>query len=378
MTSGSTLRLRDSIRHAVVPQEAADRRFDMLRRREMRRFVTVVLGIQIIYAAIGAITGGPGALSSDRIAASWLGAGLIAVSIALVILVRWSTRLAVVEAIAFAAGTLGIGVCLLGQLLDPETAVAVALYEGVIMGVIAFAMPWGVFTHFLWLAVAAALAVTGLVASVPPGPLRDAVLGGLVFAVVMSGFGKVISWNERVVRHLQQVEVRRLNAGLRLASRIDGGTGLFNRRALTELLARLATRRGGRIGFAMIDIDHFKAVNDSRGHQAGDAVLRTVAEAVASEVRDVDQVFRYGGEEFLAVFGRTESGGPALAGKRIRAAIEALRLPNEAVAHGVLTVSIGTAEVSLPASLEALTSAIAVADARLYEAKRAGRNRVVS
>jgi diguanylate cyclase (GGDEF)-like protein len=157
----------------------------------------------------------------------------------------------------------------------------------------------------------------------------------------------------------------------------DTLTGLPNRRRFDEEFARAfgsAIRRSSPIGVAIIDIDRFKNYNDSFGHQAGDEALRRIGEAIAESVeRSGDFAARYGGEEFVVILEDTTLAGAAGVGERIRNAV--LDAGIRAPAGGLPSVSVGVA-ARLPGSTgEAL---LRQADAALYDAKNAGRNRVAS
>jgi len=151
----------------------------------------------------------------------------------------------------------------------------------------------------------------------------------------------------------------------------DSLTGLANRRSLTKSLARevaRSQRTGEPLSLAVLDLDHFKHINDTFGHLAGDEVLRDVAGAMASHVRDVDIVARYGGEEFAVVLPNCPSEGALLVVERVREAIASSARVTK------VTASVGVATVAGEASDgEAL---MAAADEALYEAKRSGRDRV--
>jgi diguanylate cyclase (GGDEF)-like protein len=154
----------------------------------------------------------------------------------------------------------------------------------------------------------------------------------------------------------------------------DGLTRLKNRRRLDKDLAGLP--RGATVGFAMVDIDHFKNFNDTNGHSAGDVALRAVADCIAQTVRSCDSVYRYGGEEFSVVLVGADEAEAIRVMERVRAAVEATVIPGEEhQPGGKVTISIG---VVISAPTEAEGSAIAIgADVALYRAKHAGRNRVV-
>jgi diguanylate cyclase (GGDEF)-like protein len=152
-------------------------------------------------------------------------------------------------------------------------------------------------------------------------------------------------------------------------------SGLPNRRRFDEEFARAfgsAIRRSSPIGVAIIDIDHFKHYNDAFGHQAGDVALHRIAQAIAESVeRSGDFAARYGGEEFVVILEDTTLAGAAGVGERIRSAVLDAGIPSPS--GGLLSVSVGVA-ARLPGSTgEAL---LRQADAALYDAKNAGRNRV--
>ena len=363
---------------ALRPRPVPDLRFEVVRRRDMRRFLSLFLLLQMAYALAGAATGGPGALASDPTIAFLAGVTFFMCGGLLFLAVRQARTLPLLELVGVMAGVVTLTESLFGQLHDPGTAAAVTTYEAIAVAASTFAIPWRVAWHWLWLALAAAFTVAGLFAAVGSPSERGALLGAFAFACAVAVIGKPLAWNGRVERHLETIQVRRLNVALRYTSRRDVSTGLETRRALQELLAHLARRSAGRIGFAMVDVDGFKAINDLDGHQAGDRALIQVAHELRAAVRDVDHVFRYGGEEFLVVLDRTDEIGPALVAERIRAGVERRAIPNRGSSHGVLTVSVGTAEVELPATPDELTDAIARADSNMYAAKQGGRNRVVA
>jgi diguanylate cyclase (GGDEF)-like protein len=157
---------------------------------------------------------------------------------------------------------------------------------------------------------------------------------------------------------------------------IDALTGLPNRRYLQELLATAGRRRraSDRLGALMIDIDHFKRLNDRYGHATGDRVLRAVGEAISGAVRADDTPARYGGEEFAVLLRRADSDQALDVGERIRSTIADLPPADLGLAERI-TVSVGVA-VADPAAADASTI-LAAADQALYRAKREGRNRVV-
>lgn len=163
-------------------------------------------------------------------------------------------------------------------------------------------------------------------------------------------------------------------------STIDALTGVFNRGYFDEQLEeRAAVARASKhpLGLLFLDADHFKTINDSFGHPAGDAALKQIASVLTRIVRADDLVARYGGEEFVILV--TNHPGTAtleILGERLRAAIEQERI---AVDRGVIrvTVSVGGSVIAPPFQADAIPSLLAAADAALYAAKDAGRNRVL-
>jgi diguanylate cyclase (GGDEF)-like protein len=180
---------------------------------------------------------------------------------------------------------------------------------------------------------------------------------------------------QRSFRHVQLVN----------ASRIDTKTGLLNagtweREAATEVARAVRTHTS--LAVALIDIDHFKAVNDSFGHLAGDRALRTVARALAIPLREYDLVGRFGGEEFALLLPQTKALDACRIAERIRTHIGSMPITvsDDADAEPVrLSISIGVAALGAQwdsTSGAQLTELLAAADGALYQAKRDGRNRV--
>jgi diguanylate cyclase (GGDEF)-like protein/PAS domain S-box-containing protein len=156
----------------------------------------------------------------------------------------------------------------------------------------------------------------------------------------------------------------------------DPLTGLYNRRGLDQRADAIRRRAGaGRRlpAWIMVDIDHFKAVNDDYGHDSGDMVLKAVASALHSAARDDDVVARLGGEEFVLLLPGANADAAVVVAERLRKAVEALVVAAAGRAIGV-TASFG---VALQAIDEAPSAVLERADAALYQAKREGRNRVV-
>lgn len=172
-------------------------------------------------------------------------------------------------------------------------------------------------------------------------------------------------------------EQKRLEEKLRELATTDALTGALNRRRLLEI-AEAELERAARykhpLSIAMLDLDHFKSVNDNFGHHVGDEALRRVASTIRLALRKQDWVGRYGGEELTVVFPETAAGDASMVGERIRSAVEKLGLV-DAGRSVPLTISAGVASWR---SGETLADTLKRADAALYEAKSGGRNRVVT
>jgi diguanylate cyclase (GGDEF)-like protein len=157
----------------------------------------------------------------------------------------------------------------------------------------------------------------------------------------------------------------------------DALTGVANRREFERVLdqqMRLARSYGFRVSIAMLDLDHFKQVNDTFGHQAGDEVLRETATLLKGAVRSGDTVARYGGEEFVIVMPNTPLVGAASLANRVRNALNA-HVIEYAGRDIFVTISAGVATYD-PRSVADARDVISAADAALYDAKEAGRNAV--
>jgi diguanylate cyclase (GGDEF)-like protein len=157
----------------------------------------------------------------------------------------------------------------------------------------------------------------------------------------------------------------------------DELTGLFNHRRFQEVIAaevERARRYDEPVGLVMLDIDDFKQFNDSYGHQQGDLVLREVARVLRANSREIDEPARYGGEELAVALPQTDFEGTYNLAERVRVAVASLEIPRlDGEATLRVTVSLGAA--SLPETADDKDGLIAAADAALYRAKRAGKNR---
>ena len=171
------------------------------------------------------------------------------------------------------------------------------------------------------------------------------------------------------------IEAARLHQRTELLSVSDALTGLANRRRLDEELemeTERALRYARPLTLVMIDVDHFKSINDTFGHARGDAVLQELAAALREQMRTCDTVYRYGGEEFVVLARETDAEGGAVLAERLRETIEHrfARSGNSKV-----TISLGVS--SVPEHAVSTAALVHSADTALYAAKRGGRNRVV-
>ena len=185
----------------------------------------------------------------------------------------------------------------------------------------------------------------------------------------------------RVKVHLKikklQDELKRSNELLLELSNTDHLTGLFNRRFMMEALDKevhRTIRKGGNLSLIMLDIDHFKRVNDAFGHLQGDVVLQDIALKLQKELRSYDCAARYGGEEFVAILPDSSLKESVFVADRIRLAVQDARFEGP-LAQVSLTVSLGVACFSKEHT-PTVDAFIKLADDALYRAKANGRNRV--
>ncbi|MDP9021391.1 MAG: diguanylate cyclase [Actinomycetota bacterium] len=174
------------------------------------------------------------------------------------------------------------------------------------------------------------------------------------------------------------IENVRLHQATQQASITDGLTGLWNLRYFrqrAEEEVERAARFGHDLAMIILDIDHFKAVNDRYGHPVGDTVLIEVAQRVSAQVREVDTVARYGGEEFVLVLPETDLQGAARTAERIRQAVGASPVETEV---GDLWVTVSLGVVGTRGSERSVDELLRAADQAMYAAKQAGRDRVVT
>lgn len=188
---------------------------------------------------------------------------------------------------------------------------------------------------------------------------------------------RIMAERELLLKKERQLtaDLNSMNESLRILATMDSLTGVFNRRTILESLEKELHRshRYGKV-FSMIimDIDFFKIVNDTYGHQTGDKVLRSVCDNIRANIRVNDVIGRYGGEEFLIIMPETDTDHAAIAAEKLRSAVESMSVSQESLQIKV-TASFG---VSSYRQSDDTKMIIARVDKALYESKKNGRNRV--
>jgi diguanylate cyclase (GGDEF)-like protein len=217
----------------------------------------------------------------------------------------------------------------------------------------------------------------GISVSIPFSPIQHAMAVNRTSIIIISILTLVILLGSTYWMFTQLLrQIKAAQHALREASITDELTGLRNRRYLMQRFNEEfeRSRRLGRpLGFFMLDLDHFKSINDSCGHPFGDLVLKTVARSIADAIREYDIAGRYGGEEFGVVVSETTPDSLILLAERIRESIATLSI-GDALTCVRVTVSIGVAVLETDDTPEILLKR---ADAALYQAKNEGRNRTV-
>jgi diguanylate cyclase (GGDEF)-like protein len=193
------------------------------------------------------------------------------------------------------------------------------------------------------------------------GGMTNRVFSLAVIGVTVFGMGKLADYEQRLL----------------IESMTDPLTGLLNRRYFNEQTQKevaRSRRHNLRFSVLMLDIDHFKRINDTYGHPVGDLAIKALADICNKALRPQDILARYGGEEFVLALPHTEAEGAAVVAERIRQTVEQIELTTEA-GPVRFTVSIGIATYKKDLPLEQI---VGRADEALYKAKQSGRNRVVN
>jgi diguanylate cyclase (GGDEF)-like protein len=270
-----------------------------------------------------------------------------------------------------AVNTVLFGGLVFGLLMGVLAAIALQVRptvqgRAVARGVLVITYATGAFA-FLSRGLSAMMSAEPLQAFTNPNGLQSALFIAAVVAALVSTFGFVMLHKERSD-----------GEAVRMAT-IDPLTGAYNRRTFHDIAERelgRARRAGQPLSIIMVDIDHFRPVNEQHGNRAGDEVLRRVADLIRTALRKEDMLVRYGGEEFLVMLPEVPGPGAVVVAGRIRKAVEAdtLQLDGKPVQ---LTVSVGVS-ARLDEGPESIESLLARADEALALAKQRGRNRVVA
>ena len=261
--------------------------------------------------------------------------------------------------------------------------------RGVTLPILAIILMFGIFgltTRQMLGVLVYSLVAFGLASGVVAGrdepdypPVVAAAYVGMVVVVLLSSTfltTRVQSTREHLRR--QKAELAQALEQIRQLATHDDLTGLLNRRAMLDrmqLEQRRSLRSGSPLLIAQLDIDHFKVVNDTHGHAAGDLVLQSFADTVRRNVRDTDVLARWGGEEFVLLLCDTPAADAVALMERLRQAVQAMQVPVPQGGQPItVTVSIGLAR---HAPADPLAGTLERADRALYAAKAGGRNRVV-
>jgi diguanylate cyclase (GGDEF)-like protein/PAS domain S-box-containing protein len=192
--------------------------------------------------------------------------------------------------------------------------------------------------------------------------------------------GSLILFSDMTEQKRAEDELATLNAQLEELALTDSLTGLCNRRGLDHALAKefaRCAREATALSVLLLDVDRFKAYNDTYGHQAGDECLIAIAKELQAMVRrPTDLAARYGGEEFAVILPNTPLTGAVELAERLRRAVRLLRLPHQASEYGVVTISIGATTQVPGLWIKQPQGLMSCADAALYDAKAAGRDKV--
>lgn len=314
------------------------------------------------------------------------------------------------ELLIFFVASAVVCACVALGLLVSELAVLAAGYLLLTPVVVSQVVTWRTWTHALWLTLYA-VAVMSFLALAQVGDLAQsekidvAVLA--IISIVVSFCGHLIGIRGRIrgFRQLRTIQslhrsIERQAAALKLqateltqqaadlnrafaelerTSRVDPLTRIANRLRLDEdfeMVRARINRTGETCGLLEVDLDRFKMINDQLGHLAGDAVLRSVAQALQAALRAGDHVYRYGGEEFIVFVAEADAQATRAAAERLRLAVEALAIAHPDPRLGIVTVSIGGTVIG-PADIDATDGALFDrADRAMYTAKTNGRNQV--
>lgn len=388
-------RAKAAVRSEQYFATGLDRRFQAVERRLLRTAARTGMVVIIVVAAFGGFIFNLVHSGVATLVITLDGALAILAGAAFVLLGGRARHypepvvFGVTVAVILACAMLGIG--------SPELAILACGYLLLVPPILSQVVTWRSWTHTLWLLVYVFVLLGFLVvvptADVSPLEKLDLAVLGLI-SLIASFCGHVLglrsrmrSFNQlRTIQALhrslerQRRELARALTDLERTSRVDPLTRIANRLRLDEdfeeVRARI-NRTGGTCGLLEADLDRFKSVNDRLGHMAGDAVLRSVAQTLQASLRSGDHVYRYGGEEFVAIIEGADAAATAATAERIRSAVAARAIPHpDNPPDGVVTISVGWTVIG-PADIDETDDALFDrADRAMYAAKTSGRNRV--
>ena len=281
-------------------------------------------------------------------------------------------------------------------LAEPRLTVQTAGYLLVLPGLIALVLPWRTVVHLRWLLGFSILSAVYLATGTQRfSPDERGDMAVVLFVAVGASLAGHLLLHRVQVRSFAQLEhiralrrrastdmaeLERVHRALEFAARVDPLTGVGNRRRLDEDLRAVRGhigRSGMTYGLMEIDLDHFKAINDTRGHLAGDDVLRRAVDAMAATLRATDAVYQFGGEEFLVILPASNKDEVLAAAERLRSVVAGLDIEHPGnPGHDVVSISIGTTLIGA-FNLDLTDDEwFGLTRFALYAAKAAGRNRV--
>lgn len=357
-----------------------DSRTRLLERHDLREAIRIAAPLAVLVAiASTALFAGP---SPERV--------LIGAMVVIALTCIWRLSAGRLRRRPHIAAFALVSIILVGRLLPmyvgPETAILAEAYFGLVVIGSAVFLPWSARWHGAWLALAGSAYVVAALTVPAMAETRPHGVAFALTAILISFTGNTLVRTRRrstlsaeLTLRDQRAALRKAQSQLRAAAHEDPLTGLSNRRRLNEDIALLEARLArGMPGLAaiMVDLDAFKAYNDTLGHPAGDRVLHAIAAATRGAVRTTDRVYRYGGEEILVLIEDGSADAALAAAERILRAVRELRLAHPGVSTGFLTVSAGSA-TSDGRSIGPW-GLIDEADRALYAAKAAGGDEAVA
>ncbi|MFO8041914.1 MAG: GGDEF domain-containing protein [Alkalispirochaeta sp.] len=356
-----------------VPQEYQERAVQERFQRNIRRILVMSVALFLEQAAYGALVAVPGSLLQTVYFAT-SGITLITAVISSWLLVHSpAAPRAIHHVFEYSPVAIAMTIALVRTaILSAEVFRLPTIYIAIIYVVaVVFILPVSVsFIFYLLVSIGAVVVIPEFHPTITESSYVADIMSNGAIAWIIS----TIAYRSFISDFLKTRTIEEKNRELEELSVRDRLTGLVNRRKLDSVLEEVhawSARYGAEYALILVDIDHFKLVNDNRGHHAGDVVLREIAGVLANSVREVDTCGRWGGEEFLIICPETDLVHAQALAERLRGIVEARSAGDDAP----VTASFGVASSQEATDAENL---IRIADDRLYLAKERGRNRVVS